>query len=56
MARKRAMVAVDLQDEELKRQAAEKAKREERTLSAVIRRLLRRWVREPNGPPGEGEG
>jgi hypothetical protein len=32
-----------------------KADREDLTISQVIRRLLRRWVREPNGPEGEGD-
>jgi antitoxin component of RelBE/YafQ-DinJ toxin-antitoxin module len=35
--------------------AHDKAKRKDVTLSQVLRRLLRRWVREPNGPGESGD-
>ena len=40
---------------ELQEAAQDKAKRKDLYLGQVLRRLLRRWVHEPNGPPGEGE-
>lgn len=42
--------------EDLRDDAKAKAHRKDRSLAQVLREFLRHWLREPNGPPGEGEG
>ena len=54
--KKRPIVVTDLKDPQLKEDVQDKAERQDLTVSQVIRRLLRLWLREPNGPPGEGGG